>query len=97
MIIILVLATGILLISYTLRSLLFDTLTFADFAGAASYGLYEMERKRRLLQSAATENFRDNEWGIGQILAIFAWLPCCVAILVFTIRVSESDDDCGQS
>jgi hypothetical protein len=39
------------------------------------YCAVQMSRKRDAMKSISGDDFEDNEWGFGQVIAIFLWVP----------------------
>lgn len=92
-----VFALALLLILIPRRPVL-DAFMFTGMAAGATLSFRSIEEKRRLLQTVAQEHSRDNEWGFGQVLATFAWLPCCLSILMFVcwVRLTRTFRKCAQ-
>ena len=66
-----------------------SSITAAGLACGATYFLAEMQSKRKILREIAGNEFKDDEWGFGQVLAIFVWIPVCVAMVCVLFRVSD--------
>ncbi|KAF9479043.1 hypothetical protein BDN70DRAFT_932886 [Pholiota conissans] len=81
--------------------LLFTALTSknAVATGIISFGLTigmlveltEMEKTRNVMKSIMGSEFQDNQWGLGQIIALFLWAPLCLQT-VYTILLRVFDD-----
>jgi hypothetical protein len=67
-----------------------SSLCCAGLTGGATYYLVEMQRKRQIIRDIAGQEFEDDQWGFGQVLAIFIWIPVCVAMTSVVFRVSGS-------
>lgn len=58
-------------------------IAFIRIAALPSLGLYggmiyytvEMTRKRSIMRAIAGPRYQENEWGFGQIIALFVWVP----------------------
>jgi hypothetical protein len=46
--------------------------------GGMIYYTADMERKRMIMRALAGPYFQDNEWGFGQVLAWFIWVPLLI-------------------
>jgi hypothetical protein len=44
-----------------------------------------LEQKRRIMKAITGADFQDNEWGFGQVIAIFLWVPLLVQTLYWAI------------
>jgi len=54
------------------------------FAIAMLVELAEMEKLRNIMKTIAGDDFEDNQWGFGQIIALFLWVPL-IFQLIYTI------------
>lgn len=43
--------------------------------------LAEMERKRDVMRTVTREAFQDDQWGFGQVIALFLWAPFIIQLL----------------
>ena len=50
--------------------------------------LAEMERTRNIMKEITGANFQDNQWGFGQVIALFLWMPLCIQLVYYAIRKS---------
>ncbi|KZP20585.1 hypothetical protein FIBSPDRAFT_537548 [Athelia psychrophila] len=41
------------------------------------YELVRMEQTRTLMRDITGSNFADNQWGFGQVVSLFLWVPTC--------------------
>ncbi|KAF7979988.1 hypothetical protein HWV62_40072 [Athelia sp. TMB] len=48
----------------------------------------QMERTRTLMQAITGADFGDNQWGFGQVVSLFLWVPICVQAGYYVIRES---------
>lgn len=46
----------------------------------------EMERTRNVMRAVTGPEFEDNQWGFGQVIALFLWLPLCIQAIYYAIR-----------
>jgi len=59
------------------------------FAIAMLVELGELERLRNIMKTVAGDDFEDNEWGFGQVIALFLWLPLILQYFYAGIRFSK--------
>ena len=50
--------------------------------------LAEMERTRSAMKEITGSDFQDNQWGFGQVIALFLWMPLCIQMVYYTGRES---------
>jgi len=50
--------------------------------------LYLMERGRNKFKAIAGPDFQDDEWGFGQIVAVFLWIPLCLKIVYDVLDIT---------
>jgi hypothetical protein len=55
------------------------------FSIAVIYCLVRLEQKRKIMKAITGADFQDNEWGFGQVIAIFLWVPLLVQTLYWAI------------
>jgi len=48
--------------------------------------LVQMERTRNDMKSVTGAEFQDNQWGFGQIISLFLWVPLCIQIVFYGIE-----------
>jgi hypothetical protein len=48
--------------------------------------LSEMERMRSAMKDITGPDFQDNQWGFGQVIALFLWMPLCIQLVYYTGR-----------
>ncbi|KAK4108307.1 hypothetical protein N656DRAFT_435858 [Canariomyces notabilis] len=62
-----------------------------------TYCLAQLDQKRNLLGSVLGEEYGGSQWGFGQVLAVFAWMPLLletvVGILESVARACTSSSD----
>ena len=46
----------------------------------------EMERLRDVMKTITGADFQDNQWGFGQVIALFLWVPLCSQIAYYILR-----------
>jgi hypothetical protein len=46
--------------------------------GGMMYYTFDMERKRLFMRALAGGNFQDNQWGFGQVVTLFIWVPLLI-------------------
>jgi len=61
---------------------LFIILGLAGLTASFTYLLNQMIYQRRELQKASSSTYQDNEWGFGQIIALMAWIPLALKLLL---------------
>jgi len=47
--------------------------------------LWLLQTMRRGLKETSMGNFQDDYWGLGQIIAVFLWVPLCLQIIYYTM------------
>ncbi|KZP20596.1 hypothetical protein FIBSPDRAFT_1044847 [Athelia psychrophila] len=60
------------------------------------YELVRMEQTRTFIQDITGSDFADNQWGLGQIVSLFLWVPICVQAiywLLVSINLIQLLDD----
>ena len=57
-------------------------LIFPLLAGLLIGWIFEMERTRNEMKAIIGAVSQDDQWGFGQIIAVFLWLPLCFKILL---------------
>jgi hypothetical protein len=68
-----------------------------------TYCLAQLDQKRNLLGSVLGEEYGDSQWGFGQVLAVFAWMPLLLETVVGILEsvaracTSSSDRKLGSS
>lgn len=60
------------------------------FAIAMLVELVELERLRNIMKAVAGEDFQDNEWGFGQVIALFLWMPLIIQYFYSISRFSSN-------
>jgi hypothetical protein len=60
----------------------FSTLAAMGLTACMLYCFAKMHLVRQQLASVAHDEFTDNEWGFGQVVALFVWVPLIVEILL---------------
>jgi hypothetical protein len=50
--------------------------------------LAEMQRTRNLMKEITGAAFQDNQWGFGQFIALFLWMPLCIPLACYASRKS---------
>ena len=50
----------------------------------------QMERTRKLMQAVTGADFGDNQWGFGQVVSLFLWVPICVQASYYVISESST-------
>lgn len=48
--------------------------------------LVRMEEARTFMQDITGSNFADNEWGFGQVVSLFLWVPACAEAIYILCR-----------
>ena len=46
----------------------------------------EMERLRDVMKTITGADFQDNQWGFGQVIALFLWVPLCSQFAYYILR-----------
>ncbi|KAF9530935.1 hypothetical protein CPB83DRAFT_849898 [Crepidotus variabilis] len=59
----------------------------AAFTIAMLVELVEMERTRNFMKVVAGADFQDNQWGFGQVIALFLWMPLCTQLFYYLTRL----------
>ncbi|TFK67424.1 hypothetical protein BDN72DRAFT_859158 [Pluteus cervinus] len=54
------------------------------FTPGVLFFLVEMERTRSVMRSLTGSEFQDNQWGFGQVVSLFLWIP--LVIQIFFVR-----------
>ena len=39
------------------------------------------------MRSIIGVDFEDDQWGFGQVIAVFVWIPLCLRVIYFAIRM----------
>lgn len=47
--------------------------------------LGEMERTRSIMMEITGPDFQDNQWGFGQVIALFLWMPLCIQLGYYAV------------
>ena len=55
--------------------------------GCMIYLMCVLEGTRNYLRSIIGVDFQDDQWGFGQVIAVFVWIPLCLRVTYFVIRV----------
>jgi hypothetical protein len=55
--------------------------------GSVVFMMYELEVTRSDLRFIVGAEYQDDEWGFGQVIAVFLWIPLCFKIMYFAMRV----------
>jgi hypothetical protein len=50
--------------------------------------LAETQRTRSLMKEITGAAFQDNQWGFGQVIALFLWMPLCIQLVYYAARKS---------
>lgn len=50
------------------------------------YCMIMAEKKRNVLKAITSSDYQDNEWGFGQVIAMFLWAPLFIQALYYTLR-----------
>lgn len=58
------------------------------YQGFQAWGFLTMLPLRTGLDTAAGDDYEDNDWGYGQVLAIFAWLPTLIDLIYWCLRIA---------
>jgi hypothetical protein len=45
--------------------------------------LAAMERTRNIMTETTGADFQDNQWGFGQVIALFLWMPLCIQLVYY--------------
>ncbi|KAF2427399.1 hypothetical protein EJ08DRAFT_651458 [Tothia fuscella] len=62
--------------------------------GGVLYCMVDMHRKRETIQALVGIEYQDNEWGFGQVLAVFLWAPFIISwIDIMLKRKSNREQD----
>ncbi|TFK64483.1 hypothetical protein BDN72DRAFT_263454 [Pluteus cervinus] len=64
--------------------------------GLASGALYfsiEMEHTRNVMKALTGPEFQDNQWGFGQVISLFLWIPLLVQGLWYLSGAPVDEDD----
>jgi hypothetical protein len=48
------------------------------------YEMSQLQRKRQIMKAVTGTDFVDNQWGFGQVIAIFLWVPLLIQVLYYT-------------
>lgn len=48
--------------------------------------LARMEKTRAVMKGITGTDFQDNQWGFGQVIAIFLWMPLCIQFAYYILR-----------
>jgi hypothetical protein len=55
------------------------------FFGGTLYCMILLERKRQVMKKVTGSDFQDNQWGFGQVMALFLWAPLLVQSLYYIL------------
>ncbi|KAF9482993.1 hypothetical protein BDN70DRAFT_375182 [Pholiota conissans] len=90
-----------LVLAVVILGMLFKALTSKDarFLGLISLGLsvgmlvevVQMERTRNIMEEVTGLEFLDNEWGFGQIISLFLWVPLGLQSIYNVIGILNGD------
>lgn len=60
------------------------------FAIGSLVEVAQMERTRDIMKDLAGQDFLDDQWGFGQVIALFLWTPLCMQIVYYGVCESHS-------
>jgi hypothetical protein len=69
--------TGIWLVLVSREVFLLGPISLA-FAIGMLVEVVQMERTRNVMKAVTGAEFQDNQWGFGQVIALFLWAPLCL-------------------
>ena len=58
-----------------------NTVISLAFTIGVLYCLFRMQQERYMIQELSGADFEDNQWGFGQILTVFIWVPLSLNLL----------------
>jgi hypothetical protein len=59
------------------------------------YEMSQLQRKRQIMKAVTGTDFVDNQWGFGQVIAIFLWVPLLIQVLYYTCRMLLTSCQCN--
>lgn len=64
-------------------------LASTGFAIGGIYFMVQMEHKRNAMKSVTGVDFVDQQWGFGQVIALFLWMPLVIQVVYFTLAAPK--------
>jgi hypothetical protein len=59
------------------------------------YEMSQLQRKRQIMKAVTGTDFVDNQWGFGQVIAIFLWIPLLIQTLYYTCSMPLTTRQCN--
>jgi hypothetical protein len=55
----------------------------SGLSGGVIYEMVQLQGKRLFMKAVTGSNFVDNQWGFGQVIAIFLWIPLVIQVIYY--------------
>jgi hypothetical protein len=65
------------------RHPVFLGLIVLGLSGGVIYEMVQLQGKRLFMKAVTGSNFVDNQWGFGQVIAIFLWIPLVIQAIYY--------------